>query len=542
MKEDFQTLLNRINKEDFVDYYNSHNQEETKSYFDIGWTNLHHLIKYWNIKKSPENIHNCRKNVYKSKRDIKLEELVSRVSKEDLFKYYEEENHSFEETIIHFNITRNQFTTLLKYYNLHKSKEAHSQAVKIAKESKYGDANYNNRDKARETCLDKYGVENVSQVSSISKKGVVSRIKKYGTPNNWQKGQQTRISNSGSLKESYRLGKINMEATCVKKYGVRNPILIDSIKEKAHLNFKKSFISKYGAESYWEREDAKRSNGSKESSYNLEFKSLLDDTEIPYEREFYLGGKWYDFKVEDTLIEIDPTPTHNSTWGIFGKSLDKKYHFEKSKLAFDNGYRCIHVWDWDDKSKIINSLIPKKKVYARNCSIKELDKKELEEFLNRYHYQGNCRGQKYNYGLYFNDELIQVMTFGKPRYNRNYEFELLRLCTKFGYYIVGGAEKLFNYFIKSNNPNSIISYCDNSKFKGDIYTKLGFNLKSTSICKHWYNIKTKIHITDNLLRQRGYDQLFDSNYGKGTSNEELMIQDGFVEIYDAGQSTYIWKK
>lgn len=79
-----------------------------------------------------------------------------------------------------------------------------------------------------------------------------------------------------------------------------------------------------------------------------------------------------------------------------------------------------------------------------------------------------------------------------------------------------------------------------------MYTRLGFDLKSKGTpTKHWYNPKTKKHITDNLLRQRGFDQLLGKEYGtfgKGTSNEELMITHDFVEIYDCGQSTYIWSK
>lgn len=55
-----------------------------------------------------------------------------------------------------------------------------------------------------------------------------------------------------------------------------------------------------------------------------------------------------------------------------------------------------------------------------------------------------------------------------------------------------------------------------------------------------YNTKTNQHITDNLLRQQGFDRLFKTNYGKGTSNEQLMLENGFVEIYDAGQATYIY--
>ena len=55
-------------------------------------------------------------------------------------------------------------------------------------------------------------------------------------------------------------------------------------------------------------------------------------------------------------------------------------------------------------------------------------------------------------------------------------------------------------------------------------------------------MKTKIHITDNLLRQRGYDQLFGTSYGKGTSNRQLMLENNFIEIYDAGQSIYIYER
>ena len=55
------------------------------------------------------------------------------------------------------------------------------------------------------------------------------------------------------------------------------------------------------------------------------------------------------------------------------------------------------------------------------------------------------------------------------------------------------------------------------------------------------NIKTKQHITDNLLRAHGFDQLFNTNFGKGTSNDELMLQAGFVTVYDCGQATYVLK-
>ena len=138
------------------------------------------------------------------------------------------------------------------------------------------------------------------------------------------------------------------------------------------------------------------------------------------------------------------------------------------------------------------------------------------------------------------NELIEIMTFGKPRYNKNYEWELLRLCSHKDYKIVGGAERLFNHFIKTYTPVNIISYCDYSKFSGDVYSRLDFvRIGKISPSKHWS--KGKQHITDNLLRQRGYDQLFGTNYGKGTSNEELMLKNNWLPVYDCGQLTFIYK-
>jgi len=141
------------------------------------------------------------------------------------------------------------------------------------------------------------------------------------------------------------------------------------------------------------------------------------------------------------------------------------------------------------------------------------------------------------------------MTFGKPRYNRNFQWELLRYCSIKS--ITGGAERIFRHFVQDFNPESVISYCDYSKFQGRVYKKLGFELKDEDVepSRHWhyvgsvkYDSGLRLHITDNLLRQRGFDQLFHTSYGKGTLNEELMIAEGYLPVYDCGQGVYIWKR
>lgn len=336
------------------------------------------------------------------------------------------------------------------------------------------------------------------------------------------------------------------QKTNLEKYGVINVLQLDDNIEKA----KQTKLEKYGDENYSNREKSAKTyyehygDGgqylSRISKINKRIFDLIDGDEF----EFALGRYNYDIKKGNYLIEIDPTFTHNCCdTKIHNKygGLDMMYHYNKTDVARKVGYNCIHIFDWDDLERIKYMLQDKQTLYARNLELKEVSVEDTFNFLNEYHLQGNCRGQEIRLGLYRDNELIEIMTFGKPRYNKNYEWELLRLCTHKDYKVVGGAEKLFKHFIQQFKPNSVISYCDYSKFSGDVYERLGFKQKGKiTPSKHWS--KNGKQITDNLLRQRGYDQLFNANYGKGTSNEELMLQNGWLPIYDCGQLTFIWQK
>lgn len=445
---------------------------------NICYSTLTKLLSEYELKRDSKSIA-CEKSK-KTKQQQSLDKILA-ISKEELESYYIKEDHGYYETVKHFNCKPSFFDKVLAYYNLYKPRK--QSAIK-----------------ALRTKLDIYGADNL---------------------NNWQKGWKTREEHFGSVEESYKQGQIKQQNTCLERYG-----------------YKSIFASP----------DIKSHTKKKDTYPNKSFATLLKAYNIPYEQEFVIDTKSYDFKLDNVLIEINPTATHNSTWIPFGdyKGIKKTYHRDKSLLAKQNNYRCIHIWDWDDKDKIINSILYESNIYARKCDVKEITKQDLDRFLNEYHFQGTCKNQTIRFGLYYNNELVQVMTFGKARYNKNYQYELLRLCTKARYRVIGGSEKLFKHFVNIYNPDSIISYCDNSKFNGDVYSRLGMQLKSTGQpVRHWYNPNLKIHIIDSLLLKQGFDRLLGDifgTFGKNTSNEQLMLDHGFVEIYDCGQSSYIWNK
>lgn len=476
-KEEFNKFKNNLSLDEFREYVYHHTDSEIVEAYGISHGNLRELRKEFNLYTPKEITQLKRKNTWKNKTEKSLQDLVSKVNKEDLIQYYEIENHYLDETAEYFGLSNGEFIKLINYFDIHKSTESHVKNIKKSKLDKYGDENYNNRGKAEETCIDRYGVCNPSQNEDVLKK----------MRNTWE------------------------------SHGFDHPMHVDEIKQKV-IDSTVLYNN--------------------DSIPNKHFSELFTSNNIEFKQEKILSKFRYDFQIGSNFIEINPSATHNSTWGIFGEPKEKDYHYNKTKLAKDNGYRCINVWDWDDENKIISLLLPRETIYARKCTLKEVDKLEAKKFIDDYHLQGYTK-DNIRLGLYYNDELVSIMTFDKPRYNKNYEYELIRYCSSKK--VIGGAEKLFKHFIIKYNPKAVISYCDYSKFTGNTYIKLGFNFKNVSVGCHWYNPKTKRHITDNLLRARGVDQLLGTNYGKGTDNKELMRLNGFVEIYDAGQAVYEWR-
>ena len=398
------------------------------------------------------------------------------------------------------------------------------------------------RDKIKATSLERYGVDNPSKSDVIKNRIVESNRKNLGVDYPMQskdvmdKSRATSFEKYGTeYPNQSEIVKSKIDASTLEHYGVNRACKLDEFKQKIVDTNRERYGVDYTCLIY-----SGKLKGN-DSSYNRSFAELLDINNITYEREFLLQKYSYDFKVGNTLIEIDPTATHNTYFSPYGGNrIDVNYHRDKTKLAKDNGYSVIHIFEWDDINKVMQLLKNRVTIYARKCEVRMVSEVDTGNYLDTYHLQGTCRGQKIRLGLYYNNQLVSLMTFGKSRFNKNCEYELLRYCASHN--VVGGAEKLFKYFVDTYKPNSVVSYCDTSKFSGKVYDTLSFEfIKTNKPRKHWYSMKERRHITDGLLLSQGYDRLFKESHGKGTSNEELILARGYLPVYDCGQSTYIWR-
>lgn len=224
---------------------------------------------------------------------------------------------------------------------------------------------------------------------------------------------------------------------------------------------------------------------------------------------------------------------------------EKSYHYNKSKSCDDKGVQLIHIWedDWDNKkdickSIILNKLNKSKKIFARKTVIKEINNDIARKFLEKNHIQGFV-GSRIKIGLYYDDILVSIMTFGGLRKslghtNKTGSYELLRFCNILNTSVVGGASKMFKYFIKKYNPHNIISYADSSRSIGGLYKKLGFSYKHQSVPNYYYIINGERKHRYNYRK----DSLVKSGYDINKTEIQIMNERGYYRIFDCGSTKW----
>ena len=203
---------------------------------------------------------------------------------------------------------------------------------------------------------------------------------------------------------------------------------------------------------------------------------------------------------------------------------------------------------WLYKQDIIKSVLSvksgkSKKYYARKLKIQIPNIEEEKKFLIDNHLQG-YRASSIRLGLYDKDELIQIITFSKARYNYKVNYELLRLATKKYCTVVGGVEKLWKYFLNNYSVKDIVSYSDDSLFNGNIYKKLGFEYNSRTIGYTYYNFskekpKERIHRT--YFQKSRLNKIFNISEEEVDKEYETCKRFGLNRIWDCGQTTWIRK-
>jgi hypothetical protein len=438
----------------------------------------------------------------------------------------------------------------------------------------------NNKTKSKATNLKKYGCENPNQNELVKNKTRQTNLEKYGVDNAFK---------SSEIKEK-------IKKTLTEKYGVDHPMKIEKLKEhilkKKYItlmsniwdriilsdqystpNFSKEFfIENYDRDFEFEFTCRKCGNTFKSKHYDgvhsrckicypntssVGEKELVDFIKSFYNGEIIENSKGiitpYELDIycpeKKIAIEFDGLYWHSSQV-LNTKTNGEKYHLMKTNMCKELGIQLVHVFEdeWNSKKDIVKSRLKNifgfydRIIYARKCTVENIPSNESFDFQNENHIQGALKSS-INIGLKYDGELIALMTFGKNRIalgSKSHDgcFELLRFCAKKGYHVIGGASKLLKYFERNFNPVKIVSYADHRWSYGNMYSRLGFELKHISKPNYWYlkpDCLKRFHRFN--FRKSVLSEKLD-NFDATKSEKENMFLNGFKTIYDCGNMVF----
>jgi len=468
------------------------------------------------------------------------------------------------------------------------------------------------KEKDKQTCLKKYGVEYTGQAERTKNKREDTLLKRYGVENPSQmvdfaeKSKKTFLKNYGVDHPSKSKEiREKTEKTNLKRYGVDHPSKSKEIREKTE----KTSLAKYGNKCSLQNKDVRKKcqnirrikfvskllNSNRlgelvKPNFDLnefktvfnnyswkcvkcetEFEDNLDNGKTPrcptcypmlkgtskaeqevleFVKQYYpnvenpnrtiLDGKHIDIYIPELKLGIEYNGLY---WhSELGGKTNPKYHQNKTLLAKEKGVHLIQIFEdeWIEKQNIVKSILLNKmgkspnKIFARKCKIKEVDNKIAKQFLFDNHLQGEINGT--HLGLYFESELVSMISMGKSRFNKSFDYEILRFCNKLNTSVTGGLSKVLSYFKKLNHDSSIITYADARYGEGKGYEKCGFEYKKLTSPGYYY---LKNNIRESRMKYQKYKlkdllEVFDPNL----TEWQNMQLNGFDRIWDCGNYKY----
>lgn len=404
------------------------------------------------------------------------------------------------------------------------------------------------KERTRKTNLDRYGVDHPMMLPEYQAKARETNFKKFG----YAAPTQSHIKN---IENWYKF--INDP----RDYIAANYLEIPRSKDIAQdLGVDVSTI-----DVYLSRNDAtdcvRRAKSLMEEEIVAYIRKLKPNCKIDCNTRKIIDNKELDVYLPEYnfAIECNPTVTHNSSfpdpWGSGKKPIN--YHRRKTDKCEEHNIFLLHIfgYEWFYKKDIIESMIANTlgcsdKIYARKCKVVSMSSKQAKIFLQNNHRQGFANAAVY-LGLEYFGDIVAVMTFGKMRPTIGIDetdlsdcWELVRFCNKTNTSVIGGASKLFTYFVRHYAPTRVRSFSDRAHTRGTLYQTLGFKEVRRSEANYvWVNIvDNKAYHRINAQKKNIKKFLKDDSIDVTHSETYIMESHGYARVYDSGTITWEWTK
>jgi hypothetical protein len=281
-----------------------------------------------------------------------------------------------------------------------------------------------------------------------------------------------------------------------------------------------------------------------ESVHQDDFFDWCDDIGVQHKINYTIDNDLVSFIDRKIVVEFLKIHKQSELCGFTRSS-----YISKLKRYELDGWRIIFLYEneWVVDKDIVKSRIGSllginQIIYARKCEIINLSSKDGTTFFNTAHIQGAV-SSPICYGLTYNDNTVAAMSFGKSRFNKNVEYELIRYANMLNTNVVGGASKLFKHFIKQYDPNSIISYSDKRWNTGNLYDQLGYKYSHIADPNYFYFVRINplvLYSRQSFQKHKLKDKL--ELFDPLLTEWQNMVLNGYDRIWDCGNSVWIWNK
>jgi uncharacterized Zn finger protein (UPF0148 family) len=278
------------------------------------------------------------------------------------------------------------------------------------------------------------------------------------------------------------------------------------------------------------------------SSAEIEIKEFLNSLNIEY-----VHSDWSIITPQELDFYI---PSHNLAiefngiyWHSELQGKGKDYHLEKTQKCSEKGIKLLHIFEneWNSKKDIWKNIIKdnlelNERICSSKCNLKQVAKSEEKQFLENNHLQGYVDSQ-IAFGLYYEDELVTLMSFSKNKGSYDVKWELLRFASKQNVNVIDGASKILKYF-RENFEGGIVVYSDRRYSIDSIYKELGFQFSHNSDPKYFYFKSSGILENSQKYMEHKLPSLLEK-FDHNLTEWENMVNNGYNRIWDCGNS--VWK-
>lgn len=228
-------------------------------------------------------------------------------------------------------------------------------------------------------------------------------------------------------------------------------------------------------------------------------------------------------------------------------------HKRKWEMCHDLGIELWQIFEdeWATKADVIKQRLLARigragKVGARDCELRVIDADTAKIFLDEVHIQGAKNGSSVEYGLFKDEVLLAVATFGRSRSGAMVPsgdgWEVLRYASKGT--VVGGFGKLFSRFVADYSPSYVVSFCDLRYGNGRLYNAVGFELHSITEPDYWWlprrGGKQRIPRYQTQKHKLKTHQTLKEFYKDELSERQICEAAGWQRISGVGHQRWLW--